>query len=135
MDMYDEQGNPVTDFDPAKGRLEMQKRMHHHEAVEAVEEQGHWETVAEYPETGGRDVQWVVDAPGVEAREAWDEEETYWLYIPYTEEELAQMEADRNQPMPEERVKELEEALELLLSGTTEVTEDEGGTAGEDTGL
>ena len=135
MDMYDEQGNPVTDYDPAKGRLEMQKRMHHHEAVEAVEEQGHWETVAEYPETGGKDVQWVVDAPGMEAREAWDEEETYWLYIPYTEEELAQMEADRNQPTPEERVKELEEALELLLSGATEVTEDEGGTAGEDTGL
>ena len=135
MDMYDGQGNPVTDYDPAKGRLEMQKRMHHHEAVEAVEEQGHWETVAEYPETGGRDVQWVVDAPGVEAREAWDEEETYWLYIPYTEEELAQMEADRNQPTPEERVKELEEALELLLSGATEVTEDEGETAGEDTGL
>lgn len=135
MDMYDEQGNPVTDYDPAKGRLEMQKRIHHHEAVEAVEEQGHWETVAEYPETGGRDVQWVVDVPGVEAQEAWDEEETYWLYIPYTEEELAQMEADRNQPTPEERVKELEEALELLLSGATEVTEDEGGTAGEDTGL
>ena len=135
MDMYDEQGNPVTDYDPAKGRLEMQKRIHHHEAVKAVEEQGHWETVAEYPETGGRDVQWVVDAPGVEAREAWDEEETYWLYIPYTEEELAQMEADRNQPTPEERVKELEEALELLLSGATEVTEDEGGTTGENTGL
>lgn len=135
MDMYDEQGNPVTDYDPAKGRLEMQKRIHHHEAVEAVEEQGHWETVAEYPETGGKDVQWVVDAPGVEAREAWDEEETYWLYIPYTEEELAQMKADRNQPTPEERVKELEEALELLLSGATEVTEDEGGTTGEDTGL
>ena len=135
MDMYDEQGNPVTDYDPAKGRLEMQKRIHHHEAVEAVEEQGHWETVAEYPETGGKDVQWVVDAPGVEAREAWDEEEPYWLYIPYTEEELAQMEADRNQPTPEERVKELEETLELLLSGATEVTEDEGGTTGEDTGL
>lgn len=135
MDMYDEQGNPVTDYDPAKGRLEMQKRIHHHEAVEAVEEQGHWETVAEYPEMGGKDVQWVVDAPGVEAREAWDEEETYWLYIPYTEEELAQMEADKNQPTPEERVKELEEALELLLSGATEVTEDEGGTVGEDTGL
>lgn len=135
MDIYDGQGNPVTAYDPAKGRLEMQKRIHHHEAVEAVEEQGHWETVAEYPETGGKDVQWVVDVPGVEAQEAWDEEETYWLYIPYTEEELAQMEADRNQTTPEERVKELEEALELLLSGATEVTEDEGGTAGEDTGL
>ena len=34
MDMYDGQGNPVTDYDPAKGRLEMQKRIHHHEAVE-----------------------------------------------------------------------------------------------------
>ena len=135
MNIYDEQGNPVMDYDPAKGRLEIQKRIHHHEAVEAVEEQGHWETVAEYPETGGKDVQWVVDVPGVEAQEAWDEEETYWLYIPYTEEELAQMEADRNQPTPEDRVKELEEALELLLSGATEVTEDEGGTAGEDTGL
>ena len=135
MNIYDEQGNPVMDYDPEKGRLERKVRVHHHEAVEAVEEQGHWETIAEYPETGGKDVQWVVDVPGVEAREAWDEEETYWLYIPYTEEELAQMEADRNQPTPEERVKELEEALELLLSGATEVTEDEGGTAGEDTGL
>ena len=27
--MYDGQGNPVTDYDPAKGRLEMQKRIHH----------------------------------------------------------------------------------------------------------
>lgn len=120
MDIYDEQGSPVTAYDPAKGRLEMQKRMHHHEAVEAVEEQGHWETVAEYPETGGKDVQWVVDVPGVEAREAWDEEETYWLYIPYTEEELAQMAAAAQRPTPEERIKELEEALELLLSGVTE---------------
>ena len=135
MEIYDQEGNPATNYDPARGRLKQQVRIIHHEAVEAVEEQGHWETVAEYPETGGKDVQWVVDVPGVEAREAWDEEETYWLYIPYTEEELAQMEADRNQPTPEERVKELEEALELLLSGATEVTEDEGGTAGEDTGL
>ena len=135
MDIYDGQGNPVTDFDPAKGRLEMQKRMHHHEAVEAVEEQGHWETVAEYPETGGKDVQWVVDVPGVEAQEAWDEEETYWLYIPYTKEELAQMEAARNKPSAEERVQEMEEALELLLSGATEVEENESGIEGQDTGL
>ena len=135
MNIYDEQGNPVMDYDPEKGRLERKVRVHHHEAVEAVEEQGHWETIAVYPETGGEDVAWIIDVPGVEAQEAWDEEETYWLYIPYTEEELAQMEADRNQPTLEERVKELEEALELLLSGATEVTEDEGGTAGEDTGL
>ena len=46
----------------------------HHEAVEAVEEEGHWETVVEYP-NGGRDVNWVADVPAVEAEEAWDEYE------------------------------------------------------------
>ena len=120
MEIYDQEGNPVTNYDPARGRLKQQVRIIHHEAVDAVEEQGHWETLAEYPETGGKDVQWVVDAPGVEAREAWDEEETYWLYIPYTEEELEQMAEAAQLPTQEERIKELEEALELLLSGVTE---------------
>ena len=120
MNIYDEQGNPVMDYDPEKGRLERKVRVHHHEAVEAVEEQGHWETVARYPETGGEDVRWVVDVPGVEAQEAWDEEETYWLYIPYTEEELAQMEAEKNKPTTDERLSSLEEALDMLLSGVTE---------------
>ena len=59
----------------------------HHEAIEAVEEQGHYETVAEYP-NGGKDVVWVVDVPAVEAREAYDEYEDIKVYIPYTEEEL-----------------------------------------------
>ena len=80
MDMHDEQGNPVTDYDPAKGRLEMQKRIHHHEAVETVEEQGHWETVWEYPETGARMCNGSMRRGG--SPEAWDEEETCWLYIP-----------------------------------------------------
>lgn len=138
LDIYDQDGNPIKDYDPAKGWITEQTRTHHHEAVEAVEEQGHWETVAEYPETGGKDVQWVADVPGVEAREAWDEEEVYLLYTPYTEEELAEMEKAAQQPTPEERIKELEEALELLLSGATEVEEakvDEARIAGEDTGL
>lgn len=120
MNIYDENGDIVMDYDPAKGRLETKTRTIHHDAVEGVEEKGHWETVAEYPETGGKDVQWVVDVPGVEAREAWDEEETYWLYIPYTEEELAQMEEEKNKPTTDERLSSLEEALDLLLSGVTE---------------
>ena len=45
---------------------------------------------------------------------------------------LASMTFDK---LDDEFYEELEEALELLLSGATEVTEDEGGTAGEDTGL
>ena len=135
MDIYDQEGNPVENFDPRQGRLEQQTRTHYHDAIEAVAEQGHWETVAEYPETGGKDVRWVVDVPGVEGQAAWEETEIYWLYIPYTEEELAQMEAARNKPSAEERVQEMEEALELLLSGATEVEENESGTEGQDTGL
>ena len=135
MDIYDQEGNPVVNFDPKQGWLEQQTRIHSYEAVDAVEEQGHWETVAEYPETGGKDVRWVVDVPGVEGQAAREETEIYWLYIPYTEEELAKMEAARNKPSAEERVQEMEEALELLLSGATEVEENESGIEGQDTGL
>ena len=67
----------------------------HHEAVEAVAEQWHYETTAVY-ENGGRDVKKVIDVPGVEAREAWDEYETVQRYIPYTDEELEAM----NAPVP-----------------------------------
>ena len=67
----------------------------HHDAVEGVEEQGHFKILAKY-ENGGVSRMWVVDVPGVEAREAWDEivheaydsEEEIQVYIPYTEEQL-----------------------------------------------
>lgn len=72
----------------------------HHEAVEAVEEQGHWETVAEYP-NGGKDVEWVVDVEAVEAKDAWDEYEVISRYILYTEAELAAREmAKRETDLP-----------------------------------
>jgi hypothetical protein len=60
----------------------------HHGAVEAVEEVGQYEVVAEYP-NGGKDVEWIVDVEAVEAVEAWDEYEEILRYIEYTEEELA----------------------------------------------
>ncbi|MBP3654941.1 MAG: hypothetical protein J6J04_05910, partial [Oscillospiraceae bacterium] len=66
----------------------------HHEAIEAVEEQGHYEVVAEYP-NGGKDVEWVVDMPGVKAQEAWDEYEDILRYVLYDEEQLAEMEVQR----------------------------------------
>jgi hypothetical protein len=73
----------------------------HHEAIKAVEEVGHYEVVAEYP-NGGKDVEWIVDTPGVEAKEAWDEYEDILRYIPYTETELKIQEYERNrQPMSE----------------------------------
>ena len=69
----------------------------HHDAVEAVQEQWHYETIAEYP-NGGKDVKKVVDVPGVEAKDAWDEYETVQRYIPYTDEELEAM----NAPSPQD---------------------------------
>lgn len=111
MYIYDENGDIVTEYDESKGWLREMSRMRHHDAVEAVEEQGHWETLAEYPETGGKDVEWVVDVPGVEAKDAWDEEEIYLLYTPYTEEELTYMEEQKNKPTAEELLEALMEGI------------------------
>ena len=59
----------------------------HHKAVEEVKEVGHYEVIAEYP-NGGKDVIWVIDVPGIEAKEARDEYEDIQRYVLYTEEEL-----------------------------------------------
>ena len=113
MIVYDEQGNvhDSKDLDYSKGYIVAKKRIHHHEAVAGVEEQGHQETIAEYPETGGKDVIWVVDVPGVEAREAYDEEEDYNEYVLYTEEELAAIAEALAKPTPEQRCEALENTV------------------------
>ena len=73
MRILDENGIELTNPDLTLGHLEEEEILvAHHEAVEAVEEQGHYEVIAEYPDTNGKDVEWVVDVPGVEAQEAWD---------------------------------------------------------------
>ena len=66
----------------------------HHEAVEEVKEIGHYEVIAEYP-NGGKDAAWIIDVPGAEAKEAWDEYEDIQRYVLYTEEELAAKEAEK----------------------------------------
>ena len=121
MIVYDEQGNALDAeaLDYARGYLTVRKRIHHHPAVEAAAETGHMETIEEYPATGGRDVRGVVDTPGVDAQEAWDEEETYTEYVRYTEEELAAIAAERAKPSAEERLNKAEALAaqqdELLL--------------------
>lgn len=59
-----------------------------HEAIEKIEEEGHYEVVKVYEETGGQDVEWIIDVPGQEAQEAWEEIIVYQRYILYTEMEL-----------------------------------------------
>lgn len=114
--VFDQSGNPLETYDFDLGRLIDQTKTIHHNAIEGVEEQGHWETIAEYP-NGGKDVEWIVEVAGVEPMPAWDEEVIYSAFVPYTQEELAEIERMRNQPTAEERIKELERTIEILLKG------------------
>ena len=102
MKILDENNVELPSPDLSKGRLvEERLFISHHPAVEAAAEQWHYETVVEYP-NGGKDVVKVIDTPGVEARDAWDEYETIQRYVLYTEEELAAMEEARNKPTPQD---------------------------------
>lgn len=93
MRVFDEtKTTELSEYDLEKGRLMVDRLLvAHHDAVEAVAEQGHHEVTATYP-NGGKDVEWVVDVPGVDAKPAWDEYEEIRVYVPYTEKELAEIE-------------------------------------------
>lgn len=93
MTVYNQDKTEIlTEYDLEKGYLQADKLfIKRHKAVKAVEEQGHYETTKEYA-NGGKDVEWVIDVPGVEAKPAWDEYEDIQVYIPYSEKELASFE-------------------------------------------
>lgn len=104
--ILDAHGNELKleDLDLNAGKLVDETITVHHDAVEGVEEVSHVEVLKEYYETGpdgtpvldedghkvvfGKDVKTIIDVPGVEAKEAWDEQEEIQRYIPYTAEEL-----------------------------------------------
>ena len=112
MRILDENNAEITSPDLSLGHLvEEEVFVAHHPAVAEVREQWHYETVYEYL-NGGKDVVKVIDVPGVEAKDAWDEYETIKRYVPYTEEELAALEEARNKPTLESRVDVLETTTE-----------------------
>lgn len=104
--ILDAHGNELqyNDIDLNVGKLVDETITVHHDAVEGVEEVSHVEVLKEYYETGpdgtpvldedghkvvfGKDVKTIIDVPGVEAKDAWDEQEEIQRYIPYTAEEL-----------------------------------------------
>ena len=102
-EIYNEAMEPIENPDLSLGYLTDSTRTEHHEAVEGVQEVWHYETVAEYP-NGGKDVHKVVDVPGVEAKPARDEEILIQIYVPYTQEELDRIEAERNNPTQLDRI-------------------------------
>lgn len=134
MKIIDINGNPMENPDLSLGWLEDKTQTIHHDAVAGVEEVSHYETetlpdgtpAIYYDADGrekGRDVRKVVDVPGVEAKDAWDEEEQVQVYHLYTAEELAAQEKARKEaeekaqlPTAEERLAALEAAMLDLLA-------------------
>ena len=122
MEIYNESMERIENPDVSLGYLTASTRTLHHEAVEGVDEVWHHEVVAEYP-NGGKDVKRVIDVPGVQPSDAWDEEIEIQIYHPYTQEELDAIEAERNKPTPEERIAALEAQNEMLLECLLEMSE------------
>ena len=81
----------LSDCDLEMGYLTDYTEEVYHEAVEHVEEQGHYEVIREYP-SGGKDVEWIVDVSKVEGREAYTEIIHYQTYTSYPEHILLQKE-------------------------------------------
>lgn len=113
MEIYNELMELIENPDLTLGYLRHSTRTVRHEAVQGVKEEWHHEVIREYP-NGGKDVKKVVDVPGVQARDAWDEVIPIQIYVPYTAEELAAMEAERNKPTQEERLAKLESLFTLI---------------------
>ena len=111
MKIIDETGAVVENPDLTLGYLTDDTQPLEHPAQEAVAEVTHYETVAEYP-SGGRDVQRMVDVPGVPARPAWTEQLPIKRYIRYTAEELAAQEEAHKKAEAREKLPERVDALE-----------------------
>ena len=115
MKILDETGAVVENPDLTLGYLTTSTEEITHPAVEGVEEQWHWETVTEYP-NGGKDVQKVIDVPGVPAQAAWTEQVPVQRYIRFTEEELAAREKERQQAEEAARLPETIASLTCQLT-------------------
>ena len=126
MKIIDENGAAIETPDLTLGYLVGSTEPVEHPAVEGVAEVSHYETVTEYP-GGGRDVQKVIDVPGVTAQAAWTEQVPVQRYIRYTEEELAAQEqakkdAEEREKLPE-TVKALQKENEMLKQCLLEMSE------------
>ena len=115
MKILDETGAVVENPDLTLGYLVDDTEPVEHPSVEGVDEVSHYETVAEYP-NGGKDVQKVIDVPGVPAQAAWTEQVPIQKYVRYTAEELAAQEEARKKQEAREKLPETVAALQAALA-------------------
>lgn len=109
MRIFDVNNIEITSPDLSRGYFKKDKIfVKHHEAVEPVEEQWHYEVVAEYP-NGGKDIKKVIDVVGVKAQDPWDEYEDIQRYVEYPEDEVTD---ELNNPTISQRLDKIEKTLQ-----------------------
>lgn len=131
--ILDAHGNELKleDIDLNAGKLVDETITVHHDAVEGVEEVSHVEVLKEYYETGpdgepvldedghkivfGKDVKTIIDVPGVEAKQAYDEQEEIQRYIPYTAEELDKIAKEKTDAQTRATVADAEKSVIRLI--------------------
>ena len=114
MKIIDENGAALENPDLTLGWLRDETEAVEHPAQEGVPELSHYETVAKYP-NGGKDVRKIIDREGIPARDAWTEQVPIQRYILYTDEELAEQEAERKKQAEREALPETVKALQAAL--------------------
>lgn len=100
--ILDAQGNELKleDIDLNAGKLVDETITVHHDAVEGV----------------GMDVKTIIDVPGVEAKDAWDEQEEIQRYVPYTAEELDKIAKEKTDAQASAAVADAEKsAIRLIM--------------------
>ena len=96
MKIYNEEKTEILENpDLTKGYLTTDTLTKHIDYVAPVEEVGHYVTLREYPETGGKDVEWVVDVPEVKEVLEHDESEEIQVYHLYSANELRKIELEK----------------------------------------
>ena len=116
MRIFDINNIELTNPDLSSGYLKEDRIFaKHHEAVEPVEEQWHYEIVAEYP-NGGKDIRKVIDVVGVKAQEAWDEYEDIHRYIEYSKDELANMKNNNQEFSDSKKLDSIRNVLSDLIN-------------------
>lgn len=114
MMVYDNNGNLLETFNPSTGRLTYHPQLIEHPEIPAVDEEFHWD-VRQY-DNGSTSRRKIVTRAAAPAVPAWTETIEAYVFVPFTDEEIAELE----KPSAEERIAELEAALTALLEGVTE---------------
>ena len=63
-------------------------------AVKEVKEEGHYEVIKEY-ENGGKDVEWIIDVPGIKEQEEQLIKENIQVYVLFSDAELEEIENNK----------------------------------------